>query len=228
LIPLAAQHPESLEDVELPDLPALSEEAQVVADAARAAVVKIELGPDEFGTGVIFDQRGYVLTNQHVVADFSRVVVALADGRRLKGAVVGTDQSADVAVVKISAENLAAVPLGDSSRVAVGDEIVVIGHTPLFGSTATARTGIVRFAGEIPGHSFLPDVIHTDAFVHPGDSGGPLLNLDGEVIGLNEAMVRSRRARGHLLASALPSNSVRAIAEEILLAKELADGASQQ
>lgn len=141
------------------------------------------------GSGVIVDaSKGYVLTNNHVVESAKRITVTLADHRQLEALVVGTDPEADLAVVKIEAKSLTALPLGDSDLLAAGDYVVAIGNP--FGLAQTATAGIVSAVGRsglnIEGYE---NFIQTDAPINPGNSGGPLVNLRGEVVGINTAIV---------------------------------------
>jgi len=146
------------------------------------------------GSGVIIDaENGYIVTNNHVVEssdkEEGRFDVRLADGRRFEGTVVGRDPSTDLAVMKIQAENLEALSLGDSDKMEVGDWVLAIGSPFAFEQTVTQ--GIISAKGRnnlgiIAGYE---DFIQTDAAINPGNSGGPLLNMKGEVIGINTAIV---------------------------------------
>jgi serine protease Do len=138
------------------------------------------------GSGFIISPDGYVLTNAHVVADASEVVVALTDRREFTAKVVGVDKGSDVAVLKISATNLPTVHFGDSTALRPGQWAIAIGSPFGFDNSVTA--GVISATGrpllDDEGHSFVP-YIQTDAAVNPGNSGGPLFNLDGQVIGIN-------------------------------------------
>ena len=141
------------------------------------------------GSGVIVDaRRGYVLTNHHVVENAQEIAVTLQDGRRLEGMLVGSDPETDIAVLRVSPENLTALPLADSDRLRVGDFVVAIGNP--FGLGQTVTSGIVSALGRrglgIEGYE---DFIQTDASINPGNSGGPLVNLRGELVGLNTAIL---------------------------------------
>ena len=141
------------------------------------------------GSGVIIDaKRGYVLTNNHVVDKADEITVTLKDGRSLNAKLVGKDPETDVAVVQIPAENLAAVPLADSDRLRVGDFVVAIGNP--FGLGQTVTSGIVSALGRSGlGIEGYEDFIQTDASINPGNSGGALVNLRGELIGINTAII---------------------------------------
>jgi Do/DeqQ family serine protease len=151
-------------------------------------------GPDEqpfqsAGSGVIVDARhGYILTNAHVVDHASEITVALEDGRSLKAKLVGIDTPTDIAVVQVDAHGLTQIHLGDSSRLAVGDFVVAIGNP--FGLPHTVTSGIVsglKRSGFSPDD--FEDYIQTDASINPGNSGGALLNLRGDLVGINTAIL---------------------------------------
>jgi S1-C subfamily serine protease len=179
-----------------------------VAAKVRPSVVQItneQLRVDQFnqripapvgaGSGVVFDaENGYVLTNHHVVARAQRLVVALPDGRTFPGRLLGSDPETDLAVVQISPDNLPAAVLGDSGRLQVGDGVVAIGNALGLPGGPTVTAGVVSALGRSvqapssirgqPG-PYLYDLIQTDAAINPGNSGGPLVNADGEVVGIN-------------------------------------------
>jgi serine protease Do len=142
------------------------------------------------GSGFIVSADGYILTNAHVVADFDEVTVRLADVKReFKAKVVGLDKRTDVALIKVDAKDLPTVTLGDSSKIEAGQWVAAIGSPFGFANTITA--GIVSATGRaLPDETFVP-FIQTDVAVNPGNSGGPLINLKGEVIGIN-SMIYSR------------------------------------
>lgn len=135
------------------------------------------------GSGFIVGKDGIILTNAHVVRDASEVTVKLNDRREYKAKVLGSDPSTDVAVLKINANNLPVVALGNPSRLSVGDYVLAIGSP--FGFEQSATAGIVSAKGRsLPGDSYVP-FIQTDVAVNPGNSGGPLFNANGEVVGIN-------------------------------------------
>jgi len=155
------------------------------------------------GSGFIIDPDGYILTNHHVVDGAERIAVTLADGRSFRGTVVGTDPAIDVALVKIAAEGrLPVAPLGDSDQLRVGEWVCAIGN-PL-GYVHSVTVGVVSFIGRKLFDPSLDDYIQTDAFINFGNSGGPLINARGEVIGINSAI--SRRASN--IGFAIPINQV--------------------
>ena len=142
------------------------------------------------GAGVIIDPRGYILTNQHVVQDVSRIEVTLHDGSKHIGRLIARDAETDLALVKISAKNpLPVIRCGTSSDLMRGERVIAIGNP--FGYHHTVTEGIVSaLHRDIPvnGTQNYPDLIQTDASINPGNSGGPLLNADGEMIGINAAV----------------------------------------
>ncbi len=149
-----------------------------------------EAGPESkgqgIGSGFIISGDGFILTNAHVVAEADEVIVRLADAREFKGKIVGVDTRTDVALLKVTATGLPTVTLGNSENLKVGEWVAAIGSPFGFANTITA--GIVSAKGRsLPDESFVP-FIQTDVAVNPGNSGGPLLNLRGEVVGINSAI----------------------------------------
>jgi len=157
------------------------------------------------GSGVIVDAaKGYVLTNNHVVGGADDITVTLQDGRDFKGKLIGTDPATDVAVVQIPAENLQALPLADSSNLRVGDYVVAVGDPFGLGQTVTA--GIVSALGRSGlGDSSYQNFIQTDASINPGNSGGALVNLRGELVGIN-TMIFSPSGGNVGIGFAIPSD----------------------
>ena len=166
------------------------------------------------GSGVIVDARnGYVITNHHVVRDASEVAVTLRDNRRFPATLVGLDAGTDIALLKIPAEKLAEAKFGDSDALAVGDFVVAIGNP--FGIGQTVTSGIVSALGR---SGISPEgyehFIQTDAPINPGNSGGALVNLRGEVIGINTAIIGP--AGGNVgIGFAVPSNMARAVMQQL-------------
>ncbi|EAW39271.1 HhoA/HhoB/HtrA family serine endopeptidase [Lyngbya sp. PCC 8106] len=166
------------------------------------------------GSGFIIDSQGEIITNAHVVDGASKVTVTLKDGREFEGKVVGTDPVTDVAVIHIEADNLPTIKLGNSEQLQPGDWAIAIGN-PL-GLDNTVTTGIVSAIGRSSAQIGVPDkrveFIQTDAAINPGNSGGPLLNQQGEVIGVNTAILQGAQGLGF----AIPINTVQQIAEELV------------
>lgn len=149
------------------------------------------------GSGFVFDNKGHVVTNYHVIEGAQSVEVRFTSGYRVYGTVIGTDLDSDLAVIEVDApaEELHSLPLGDSSALNVGQTVVAIGNP--FGLESTMTVGIISALGRTldsehasPGGSFFSagDIIQTDAAINPGNSGGPLFNINGEVIGINRAI----------------------------------------
>ncbi|MGX7871958.1 trypsin-like peptidase domain-containing protein [Mesorhizobium sp. ORM6] len=140
------------------------------------------------GAGVIIDAaKGYVLTNNHVVQNGDSITVTLNDGRSFQAEPVGNDAETDLAVIRIAAEHLTALPLAESSQLRVGDYVVAIGNP--FGLGQTATMGIVSALGRSALGGGYENLIQTDASINPGNSGGPLVNLDGKLVGINSAII---------------------------------------
>lgn len=170
------------------------------------------------GTGFVYDSKGNIVTNQHVVSGSSTVKVKLSDGSTYTATVVGTDPSTDLAVLHIDAPASKLVPLAlaDSSKVAVGDGVVAIGNP--FGLDGTVTTGIVSALNrEIvsPDNTPIEGAIQTDAAINHGNSGGPLLDLLGRVIGV-ASQIQSDSGGNDGVGFAVPSNTVRSIATQLI------------
>jgi S1-C subfamily serine protease len=165
------------------------------------------------GSGFIFDHSGLILTNAHVVNQADRVTVILKDGRTLEGKVQGADEVTDLAVVKINAGDLPIAPLGDSDSVQVGDWAIAVGNPLGFDNTVTL--GIISTLQRSSAQVGIPDkrldFIQTDAAINPGNSGGPLLNQQGEVIGINTAIRPDAMGIGF----AIPINKAKEISNRL-------------
>ncbi len=175
------------------------------------------------GSGVLVDaQQGYIVTNNHVIEHADEISVTLRDGRTLTAKLVGTDPEADVAVIKVNAERLTAVPLADSDRLRVGDFVVAIGNP--FGLGQTVTSGIVSALGRTGlGIEGYEDFIQTDASINPGNSGGALVNLRGELVGMNTAIIAP--GGGNIgIGFAIPINMVRDIMDQLVKFGEVRRG----
>ncbi len=167
------------------------------------------------GSGVIFDAKaGYIVTNAHVVENASEITVTLQDGRDLKAEIVGSDEPSDVAVLKVKTDSLIQIALGDSAKVEVGDFVVAIGNP--FGLQHTVTSGIIsglsRSGINPDGYE---DFIQTDASINPGNSGGALVNLRGELIGINTAILS--RSGGNIgIGFAIPVNMAHSVMDQLI------------
>ena len=165
------------------------------------------------GSGFVYSDEGYVITNQHVVQDAEKVMITFLDGEAYIGNVVGSDRDLDIAVVKVEPTNtyLQPIKIGDSSKLKVGEKIAAIGNP--FGLSGSMTSGIVSQMGRLlpqeTGYS-IPDVIQTDAAINPGNSGGPLINMKGEVVGINTA-IQSATGEFSGIGFAVPSNTVKKV-----------------
>ena len=174
------------------------------------------------GSGFIISQDGLILTNHHVVGDANRVTVKLNDGREFTAKTVGTDPPSDVAVIKIDAQGLPVLPLGDSDAMEVGDWVIAAGNP--FGLTESITVGVVSAKGRSRlGIADFEDFIQTDAAINPGNSGGPLINLQGEAIGVNTAIFS--RSGGYMgIGFAIPINMVKALKEQLVTSGKVVRG----
>ncbi|MGH2743065.1 MAG: S1C family serine protease, partial [Thermoleophilaceae bacterium] len=192
-----------------------------VYDAAAPGVVSVQAGPAS-GTGFVVNRDGTLVTNAHVVAGAETAQVSFGDsGRMVDAEVLGTDVSSDLAVLRVdpgSVDRLRPLPLADSSRVRVGDAVVAVGNP--FGLDRTATAGIVSAVGReirAPDGFQIDHVIQTDAPTNPGNSGGPLLDARGRVIGVNTQIATGGSGRGNVgIGFAVPSNTVREVLPELV------------
>lgn len=179
------------------------------------------------GSGVIVSQDGYILTNNHVVENADELEVSLKNGDTFDGEVVGTDPQTDIAVVKIDAQNLNSLKIGDSEQVRVGEMVLAIG-SPLGEDLAhSVSMGIVsakgRAIGIIDRGAGYENFIQTDAAINPGNSGGALVNMDGELVGINTA-IASRSGGNDGIGFAVPSNLAKSIMESLIESGKVARG----
>ena len=187
-------------------LPSISD----VADAVRPAVVSVvvqSVAADFFlqpspqegaGSGVIFDKQGFILTNNHVVEGARKITVNLTDKRTFDAELVGRDPATDLAVIKVPGDNLPTAPLGDSSKLRIGEWVVAIGNALGLPGGPTVTVGVVSAVDRsISSDSgTLHGLVQTDAAINPGNSGGPLINLKGEVVGVNTAIIAGAEGIG--------------------------------
>ena len=198
-----------------------------VVTRSKPAIVGIvvsgmEESQGRVGSGFIFRKEGYILTNHHVVHNARAIMVTLLDGNRFEAELVGTDQNTDVAVLKIERDAaFPVIPLADSSTIRVGQFAIAIGNP--FGLDYTVTTGVVSGKGRsiLGGISFVryQDFIQTDAWINTGSSGGPLLNIRGEVIGINALIRRNENAPAPAMAGAgfaIPINLVKSIGDQLI------------
>ena len=195
----------------LPELYELVEKS--IVEVTKTLPPANPLGPDQenstsLGTGFIYNDTGYIVTNNHVVENAKVLDITFLNGDRYTANITGTDPFSDLAVIKIN-ENVTNLPkpliLGNSSKLKIGDQVVAIGHP--FGLESSMTTGIISQIGRLlsideKGFS-IPNAIQTDALINPGNSGGPLLNMKGEVIGINTAGIFPGN-----IGLAVPSNTV--------------------
>jgi S1-C subfamily serine protease len=201
--------------------------AQEVAIAkVKAAVVEVAVttqNASAIGSGVIIDQRGYIVTNNHVVAGAQSIEVVLADGTRLPAQLVGTDPADDLAVLKITTQQkLTVASLGDSSKLQVGEDVLAIGN-PL-GITESVSHGIIsalgRTVSEGQGGGTIRNAVQTDAAINPGNSGGALIDLQGNLIGIPTLGVidTEYNTPANGVGFAIPSNTVAAVVSQLIAA----------
>ena len=237
LAPTQAALPQSVKDKPVPSLAPLVEEvapAVVNIRVSQTVTRRNPFGDDAFrrffglpdtrsgprevasaGSGVIVDaERGYILTNHHVVGDADTIQISLMDGTILDAEIVGSDPATDIAVIKVEATGLTEMAIGDSTNARVGDFVIAIGNPFGLGHTVTSgiisalgRTGISRDAYE--------DFIQTDASINPGNSGGALVNMNGELIGINSAII-SRSGGNVGIGFAVPTEIASSIMRQIL------------
>lgn len=176
------------------------------------------------GSGIIVNaKKGYILTNHHVVDESTEISVKLKDGREFTAKKVGSDEATDVALLQIDAKDLVELPIGDSSKLQVGDFVVAVGNP--FGLGQTVTSGIVSALGRsglnIEGYE---DFIQTDAAINPGNSGGPLTNLKGEIVGMNTAIIGGNGGGNVGIGFAVPTSIVGNIMDQLIQYGEVRRG----
>ncbi|AZY48623.1 DegQ family serine endoprotease [Bordetella avium] len=166
--------------------------------------------PRGVGSGFFISDDGYIMTNNHVISDAADIIVTLTDGREFKAKVIGSDERTDVALIKIDAKGMTALPIGDNKTLKKGQWVLAIGSP--FGLESTVTSGIVSAIGRDTGE-YLP-FIQTDVAVNPGNSGGPLLNMKGEVVGINSQIIS--RSGGFMgISLAIPIDEAMRVVEQL-------------
>ena len=169
--------------------------------------------PYSLGSGVIVSKEGHILTNNHVIEGMTKIAVQLTDGREIPARFIGADASTDIAVLQVSVPHLVPLPLADSDAVRVGQVVLAIGNP--FGLQETVTQGIISARGRRAMNDSDVEFLQTDAAVNEGNSGGPLLNLRGEIVGINTAIF-SKTGGNIGISFAVPSNTARRTLESVL------------
>jgi len=196
-----------------------------IFEKSESGVVRVNVQKKEsieagggVGSGFVFDKKGHIITNAHVVKDAIKVTVTFLDGRSYNAEIIGIDEFTDIAIIKVNADLILLHPLsiGDSSNLKVGEQIAAIGNP--FGLSGSMTSGIVSQLGRLlpsgVGYS-IPDVIQTDAAINPGNSGGPLLNMRGEIVGINTA-IQSTTGEFTGVGFSIPSQTVAKIVPTLI------------
>lgn len=211
------------------NFPAVSSDYSLVdvADQALAAVVGVNkhiyitrfgeqnLEEVESGSGVIIDSSGYIITNQHVIEEADKITVVIPGKSSYEAELIGLDAMTDLALLKIQANDLVALTIGDSDELRVGEQVLAIGN-PFGYFQQTVTAGIISAVGRqvrMPGSDYVYTFLQTDALVNPGNSGGPLLNLKSEIIGINTAKIALVGVEG--IGLAIPSNTVKRVMADL-------------
>lgn len=167
------------------------------------------------GSGVIFKSDGYIITNNHVIAGAKEIIVSLSDGNTVNGTLIGTDEMTDIAVVKVEAKDLPVAELGDSDTVVVGEPAIAIGNPMGLEFQGSVTVGVISALNRtLDLNDRRVKLFQTDAAISPGNSGGALVNADGEVIGINSAKLATNGVEG--MGFAIPINTVKSIIAELM------------
>ena len=194
-----------------------------IFERTESGTVRVEVKserPVSVGSGFVFDSRGHIITNAHVVDNSDKIVVTFLDGRSYNARIIGEDPFTDIAVIRVDAniDTLKPLVIGDSSGLKVGERIAAIGNP--FGLSGSMTAGIVSQLGRLlptqDGQFSIPDVIQTDAAINPGNSGGPLLNTRGEVVGINTA-IQSATGEFTGVGFAVPSQTILKIVPVLII-----------
>lgn len=244
---VSAALPEQVNDQPLPTLaPMVKQVTPAVVNISTRSQIRLQQNPlfnDPFfrhffgqqpqqpqnrtqslGSGVVIDaQKGLVITNHHVIDRADEITVTLRDGRELQATLLGSDPEADVALLEVPAVGLSDLPLANSDSLQVGDFVVAIGNP--FGLGQTVTSGIVSAIGRSGlGIEGYEDFIQTDASINPGNSGGALVNLRGELVGMNTAILAPGGGGNVGIGFAIPSNMLQQIVDHLLLHGEVRRG----
>ena len=217
--PTATQTPEAEATAALPNLPDL-------VDQVMPSIAQIRVDAQGTGSGIVIDRDGHILTNRHVVEGATRIVVELPDGTTATADVIGMDAGNDLAVIRadLPVESLSPAALGDSGLVRVGEPVFAIGNPFGLGFTVTSGiiSGLGRESDGEPGGHRIRGVLQTDAAVNPGNSGGPLFNAAGEVIGINTALENPYGQRVFVgVGYAVPSNTALRYLPRLMAGEEI-------
>ena len=167
------------------------------------------------GSGVIFRKDGYIVTNNHVISGAKELIVSLADGRSLKGKLIGADELTDIAVVKVDSDNLPTATFGDSDDVLVGEPAIAIGNPMGLEFQGSVTVGVISALNRtLEISDKRVKLLQTDAAISPGNSGGALVNADGKIIGINSAKLAATGVEG--MGFAIPINTVQSIINELM------------
>ena len=208
-----AQAPDKLTTVQVVKLLTPSV-VHVGTEFVRMGIFNEPVPEQGVGTGIIIDESGLILTNNHVVAGARRITVTLSTGEGFMARTVGRDPSTDLAVLRIDASALPSATLGDSATLEVGEEVIAIGHALGLRGGPTVSKGVVSALGraiDVDVQSTIVGLIQTDASINPGNSGGPLVNAAAEVVGVNTAIVQSGRGIGF----AINVNDAKAVTDQL-------------